>query len=249
MICAQTIGMRLHKATKELFVLSLSALLFVLLPMIFVLFKQEFRIWAITWNQFRVPFLTVLGCAFFFIGLLLRFPSWARRWFLACAIIWFVYCFVEIQKTPFASLIVFFILSHSILWLIYHELTQYIFLPHIRLGVDWFFGPQKLVPGLHADFEYAEEKVPMNVSSISYDGMALFIEDPKWDIPDTKDQRVNIFFRNRSLRVHAEIIASYVDKKGLKSTLLGLKFKVLNPDDEKDLSDFLEKLRGEGHEF
>jgi hypothetical protein len=243
------IVMRFHRASRELIQLAMLALLFSLLPILFALFKDEFRWWALTWTQFRAPFLSALGCALFFIGLLFQYPAWAKRWLVGCSVVWFIFCFLEVQKTPFASLIIFFILSHSALWMIYRWTTQFLSMPHVHLGVDWFYGPSPFGPNLKAELIQDGVSTRLLVSRISLEGLSVYSTDPNWDVPEKHDSELLISFRDRSVKIPGEILTAYSDKKGLKATLIGLKFKLLNPDQEKDLSDFLERLRGEGHEF
>ena len=240
--------MRLHRIPAELIGLALFAFLFSSLTIAFQLFRNEFRWWAIRWDQFRMPFLVALGAGFVFTGLLLRFPTWARRWLFVCAFTWFVYCFIEVQKSPFTSLILFFVLSHAVLWFLYREITQYLRLPQIHLGSSWFHGPADWAPSLSAEMLDAGKVAPMRVSALSLDGVALFTERPLTELPFGDDLRVRLRFRGKDIVVPSELVTSLLDKKGLRGTLVGLKFKVPNLDEAKEFSDFLERMRGEGHE-
>lgn len=240
--------MRFHKVPQEYFKILIYFFGTSLLTILLAFIKDDFKWWALNWLQFRVPFVASLVSTLFFAFLFLKFPQWGKRWLLSHSFCLILYFFIETVIKPTTSHIVLLILTVSYCFKIYQNILQYLKLPAIHLGLNWFQGPQAFSPHLESYFLKENFTLPFLTTSLSSNGLSGKSETFEILDPKNQNQIIQLKFKNSTVKVRTDLICSDQNINGSQSLIFGLKFNRLKPDEEKDLTDFLEIMRGEGYE-
>ncbi len=116
-------------------------------------------------------------------------------------------------------------------------------------GFRWFQGVPEAIPGLKAMVGRGSNGQTFKVSRIDQDGAYLFFRETAVETFVAIDPKivtqVSLAFRNRQLSFDGRWVSLFDRGQGARG--MGLQFEGLSPDAKKDLGDFIESLRGEGH--
>lgn len=119
-----------------------------------------------------------------------------------------------------------------------HEMQRSFFDP----GLRWFQGLPRPIPSLECEIQ-GEAGGKVRVSRIDQDGAFLFANAPLAAFSAEGGERDLIFqFREARVSCRGVPVRTLDDRLGA-----GFQFLGMSPDARKDLSDFVENLRGEGH--
>lgn len=209
---------------------------------------------ALRAQWWRLPYQAILiwsaACAAAYLVLswwIARGYRWALVVMASCGALWVLasasYA-IRLQNYGIA----FFTLFLALFWIamlswIRFELQRTFFDPKMT----WFHGLPRGIPGLSC--RIADSKSELRVSRIDEDGAFLFTPVPELI------EGLRSFIDDKAARVPLKFIfrGSEVDCRGFAVVRLeggagaGFQFAGMSPDSRKDLSDFVETLRGEGH--
>jgi hypothetical protein len=198
--------------------------------------------WALPVRAMETASLWAAACSIFISWFLLR----GRRsfyWVLAGAgALWLLLSVLGAIRTQnpgmgFFSIFlgVYFGLMTS--W-VKSELERSYFDPDMR----WFEGAPHSISSLSCDVFAGEKKIAAKVSRLDEEGTFIFSEGA--DLPVSRSKSELIFrFRDREVRCFG--FPMLVFKRNAEG--VGFRFGENTPDQEKELGDFIETLRGEGY--
>lgn len=140
--------------------------------------------------------------------------------------------------------LLFFILVHG-MWLQF-ETTRSFFDP----GLAWYEGLPKPIPGVQCKLVSNDCECGLEVSKIDNDGAFLFApafgsgkeQEKVQNLISSKNLKLILNFRDKQLECPGRVTMCIRQDYGL-----GFQFLGLTPDRVKDVSDFIEGLRGEGY--
>jgi hypothetical protein len=243
--------MRLAKIPSPL---KKSAAVLGLIPLLLVLevaFFYKIPWWKVSWSYFEqtLPIAIVLTLLLsvgllngkrFMIGVLSVF---AVFWVLASA--YFAW-------STDSAVLAMSAVGLGIFWYFYLEhLRTVLSLPFLDPGFHWYQSLPEAIPGLTADLRCGEfVQNGLRISNLSTEGAFVTARNIKWmekNLPST----LTLHYKGKKVTC-ATLLISCVGRKGQRKADaeyqgLGLQFKNTNRDLLKELSDFVELLRGEGH--
>jgi hypothetical protein len=196
--------------------------------------------WALPLRSMEIGALWACGMSAVTWFFLLR-GKWLFRWFLVGAgAVWVFFSAIAAIRTHnpgmgfFTIFIgVFFGLLSS--W-VKHEFGRSYFDPSMR----WFEGAPKSIPALHCEVVSKTGKTSMKVSRLDEEGAFLFgNENP---VLGAKSELV---FRFRDREIHCAGVPMLKYRRNTEG--VGFRFDGNTPDQNKELGDFIETLRGEGY--
>lgn len=132
-----------------------------------------------------------------------------------------------------------------LLWLGYHhwlsvEFSRSYFDPRMK----WYEGRPRAIPGVLCEVSNEKFSQLLEVSRLDRDGCFIFIRQGAAPLPETKLQ-YELSFNYREKKVRARGIPVRLLEGGQGG---GFLFEFSSPDQKKEMGDFIEVLRGEGHE-
>jgi hypothetical protein len=140
------------------------------------------------------------------------------------------------------SLTVMAILLSVWMW-IRRELSQPYFDP--RMG--WFVGVPRPIAGLRAEVQCEEpgsSPVSMKVTRLGFSGVFAFAEGPARHL--STEPSLELSFKDRKVRLKGQVVRHFLHLGS--GWGLGVRFLPLSPDQKKDLGDFVNAIRSEGHD-
>lgn len=115
--------------------------------------------------------------------------------------------------------------------------------PAIRPGIRWFQSVPEPIPGVTVD--WGEQK-NLRLSKLDLDGgfiLGTFSRGAEKNLPSD----VTLHYRGSKMGCDVRIVTSLPSKIDSSWAGIGVEFKNTDRDTRKELSDFIEVLRGEGH--
>ena len=126
------------------------------------------------------------------------------------------------------------------LWIwLRHEMGRSFFDPEL----SWFQGLPKSIPGLQCHLPKGDQKTQLRVSRLDKSGAFLFsTTDPMGAVSPGQRAELTFSFRDRQVRCWGLPIRVLERNMGA-----GFQFSGMTSDNQKELGDFVETLRGEGY--
>ncbi len=115
--------------------------------------------------------------------------------------------------------------------------------PAIRPGLRWFQSVPEPIPGVTVDWG---DRKDLRLSKLDLDGgfvLGAFPRGAEKNLPS----EVTLHYRGSRMGAQVRILTSLPSKIDASWAGIGVEFKNTDRDTRKDLSDFIEVLRGEGH--
>ncbi len=115
--------------------------------------------------------------------------------------------------------------------------------PAIRPGIRWFQSVPEPIPGVSVDWG---ELKNLRLSKLDLEGgfvIGTFPDGAEKNLPS----EVMLHYRGSKMGCEVRIVTSLASKIDSSWTGIGVEFKNTDRDTRKELSDFIEVLRGEGH--
>jgi hypothetical protein len=209
------------------------------------------------WN---LPWLAMGYWAFSFLLICVPLVTWllgANRWAyyltLVLSVTWVLVSGVLAYRMT-STAMGFFVLSlgaylFGILSWLRFELSRSFFNPQ----VTWYQGLPKPIPGLKCKLVAGSQSTEVRVSYMDREGVFVFSSD----ILKNFSLSLNQFLSQKKPRKNLELVFQYRDSKmsceGTPTLLMergagvGIRFRNLSPDLQKEIGDFIERLRGEGY--
>jgi hypothetical protein len=120
--------------------------------------------------------------------------------------------------------------------------AAYLF-PAISPGMRWYQSLPEPIPGLSVDWG---ERKGLRLSRLDLEGGFILGRIPKVDKKDLPNE-ITLHYRGSKISCRIEWIASLPSKIDSSWAGIGVEFRNKDRDAKKDLADFIEVLRGEGH--
>lgn len=112
-------------------------------------------------------------------------------------------------------------------------------------GLRWFQGAPRTVPGLQCELSGAAG--PLRVSRLDLDGAFLVASrEESFQLPTHPGAEMIFLYKDQKIRCAGTVVAHLGDSID-SATGAGIRFHGMSPDARKELGDFVESLRGEGH--
>ncbi len=222
-----------------------AALLFFAAPLIFFssLIARRMPWWR--WNPLEEwPFWAGLLIG---IALLVFAVLRAKRWaYILTALLCGVYAvgcvFLSIRQEN-VGLALFSIAFGVVSYAFLARLGSDFDMPAIRPGIRWFQTLPEPIPGVTLD--WGDQK-NLRLSKLDLDGgfiLGQFSSGMEKSLPD----EVTLHYRGSKTTCAVRILSALESKIDASWTGFGVEFKNTDRDTRKELSDFIEVLRGEGH--
>ncbi|HTL13210.1 MAG TPA: hypothetical protein VL588_12020, partial [Bdellovibrionota bacterium] len=112
---------------------------------------------------------------------------------------------------------------------------------YINPGLRWYVGRPKPLPGLVCRLDLSEGKRDLQVARLDAEGVFIF-GLPTLKKPPAGLLGLELAYRGRQVSCQAEPVGYLPDRQGM-----GLRFCENSADTRKELGDFVERLKGEGH--
>jgi len=142
-----------------------------------------------------------------------------------------------------ASLIAFWALILS--WVRF-EMTKSFF----ELPMRWFQGHPQAVPGADCRISFVGSEMPeirARISRIDEEGLCIHANGI-FRLRAADEAEMILSYREREVRCQASAMTiAQEGRGGALKTIAGFRFRGMAPDARKELGDFVEYLRGEGH--
>jgi hypothetical protein len=148
-------------------------------------------------------------------------------------------------ESPGVGFYLAFLLAYwgSLLTWIRFELEKSYFDPRMR----WFQGAPATIPGLECRMIEADPDAPMRVSRMDEEGAFLVrVRRGIFRLQPSKEAEMIFTYRDKQVRCRGVPIRAIGDGKGTAFGA-GFQFRGMSADSRKELGDFVEALRGEGH--
>lgn len=223
-----------------------------LIPLLVVLqiaFFHKIPWWKVSWSYFErgLPIATLLTLVLWM--LLLRGHRFLLWILSTLAILWVLVTAFFAWQTDSAVLSMSAV-GLGIFWYFYIDHLQAVLsLPYLDPGLSWYQTLPESIPGLSADLLWGEvSQNGLQISKLSNEGAFVTSKSLRLgqkNLPST----LTLHYKGKKI-ICPTILISWV-RRGRKADAefqgIGLQFK--NPDRDfiKELSDFVELLRGEGH--
>ncbi len=203
--------------------------------------------WKLEWTYFEwsVPIATAVS--FIFWILLVRGTPGSRHIVVLTSIFW-ISSSTALAFYRESVLLGLVSLALGIFTFFYADLLKSIFqLPYLNPGMNWYQSFPEPIPGLSADLKFGEEvKKGYVICRLSTDGG--FIVSQKSGFSRKKSpSELTLHYKGQKITCPIQIISRMPENNDLESHGLGVQFKDQGNDFMKDLADFVELLRGEGH--
>jgi hypothetical protein len=113
----------------------------------------------------------------------------------------------------------------------------------------WYQGLPRPIPGLKCRLPGASPKSDFRVSRLDGDGAFIYVEtEGTLKFSDLPESEMIFSFRDRQVRCRGVPVRSLAKGAGFAGEAgAGFQFRGMPPDSRKELGDFVEILRGEGH--
>lgn len=195
--------------------------------------------WKIEWALFERAAPFVLGICSISVFGLFRGKAWVKYFIQAVLYSWcaFTFIFALYQESAIQAL---FGLVLSLLALSYFEYLKQVFnSPYLSPGMHWYQGFPETLPGLRCDMG--------RVARISEEGVFVLGQFESLTLKNLPTQ-TTLEFKGRKLSCQIQPISAVsADNPRSRYKGLGLQFIGNSKDFTKDIADFVERLRGEGH--
>lgn len=208
--------------------------------------------WKISFTEIRLGFWIAFGVSIVCAIAILR----PRRWtigFIASLLGLTALCGAVVAGLNESAMLALFTLAFSIASLFYLTSLREAFLePYLNSLRPWYAGSPETIPGLGCDLKCGETALKdVPVSRINLDGAFLKIQNPSpSSIIETLQKmpiHLTIRYKGQQASAEGEIICVDYEKSDSARAGFGIRFNNQVPDLTKELADFLETLRGEGH--
>ena len=213
------------------------------------------EVWAISrqsyWQLAIKPVEIWSGVAALITIPLMFWMSRVKKWALAIAVVVFgVWIFssawVAVRlKYPglgFFTVGLAVIFTLALLWIRF-EMTRSFLDPQLR----WYEGIPRSLPGLSCTLEHSAESRLFCVSQIDLDGVFLVpdtLNGGSKEVESSARDLVNLKIKFRDSEIEIRGVVRNIVRN---SRALGVQFTHLDPDLKKEVSHFIESLRGEGY--
>lgn len=231
-------------------VLRKSAFLVWIAPLVVALQTMLYRNlpwWKLEWSYFELSVPIATAVSFIFWVLLVRGTPGSRLIVVFTSVLW-VIASTLLAFYRDSVLLGFVSLALGIFTFFYADLLKSVFqLPYLNSGMSWYQSLPEPIPGLSADLKFGDEiKKGYMMSRLSTDGG--FVVSPKSGFGRKKSpSELTLHYKGRKITCPIQIISRMPENKSSESRGLGVQFKNQGNDFMKDLADFVELLRGEGH--
>jgi len=115
--------------------------------------------------------------------------------------------------------------------------------PSIRPGLRWFQSVPEPIPGVAVDWGAQKN---LRLSKLDLDGGFILGRFPR-GTEKSLPSEVTLHYRGSKMGCDVRIVTSLASKIDSSWAGIGVEFKNTDRDSRKELSDFIEVLRGEGH--
>jgi hypothetical protein len=115
--------------------------------------------------------------------------------------------------------------------------------PSISPGMGWFQSSPETIPGLFMEWG---NKSGLRLSKLDLDG-GFVVGDFEKGFEKSAPAEITLIYRDARTSCSIDLISALGEKIDSSWRGVGIEFKKTDRDSKKDLSDFIEKLRGEGH--
>jgi hypothetical protein len=235
--------MRLWKTPERL--RRLAWLLFVVLPLAFTaqLLARRMPWWK--WNPLLEwpKYAGVAGVLCVVAFGILRTKRWAF-YFVAVGVVGFaLFCLVYSVRQENVGLGLYSIALGILAVTYVDRLSAAYLFPAISPGMRWYQTLPEPIPGLSVDWG---EKKGLRLSRLDLEGGFILGSIQKSDKKDLPSE-ITLHYRGSKISCRIEWIASLPSKIDSSWTGIGVEFRNKDRDAKKDLADFIEVLRGEGH--
>lgn len=142
----------------------------------------------------------------------------------------------------------FFTVGLALYWWVLHEwICAEMDRSYFDPRMNWYQGLPTVIPGMKCELVQGGNKHVLLVGVARIDAQGAFLVTNAGNsgdlLPvDRKDVELAFSYRNRQVKCAANPVRALPDSRAV-----GFKFKTSSPDARKDLGDFIEILRGEGH--
>jgi hypothetical protein len=180
--------------------------------------------------------------------------KWALRLAAALATAWCLVSFVAAFRLKNPTL-GFFALGLIVYWLVLlswlrHELSRSFFDPRMR----WYQGLPEIIPGLKCQLALPEDRrAELKVSRLDSDGAFVVAESSSgfFGLHPSEEAEMIFMFREKQVRCSGRPVRALETGDG-RVMAAGFQFtssgeRAMSADARKELGDFVETLRGEGH--
>jgi hypothetical protein len=192
---------------------------------------HSIEIWCLATAMLVVPL----------ISWILAGRGWAVKVTGVAGIVWCVLsAWVSIRTRD--TVLALFTVSLGLAWYLYFQwLKRETGRSYFDPRISWYQSLPKPLSGVVCKLASGDKAREVRVSRIDHDGAFLFSERGGIAM---KDVLALVFsFRGREIHCRANAVKLMDDGMGA-----GVRFVGMSPDERKELGDFLEMLRGEGHE-
>lgn len=203
--------------------------------------------WKLDWSFFERTVPVATGITFVLWILLLRGTRGCRHIIVSLGAVWTA-ASAALAIYRDSAVLGLVALGLAVFWYFYADLLASVFqLPYLNPGKRWFQALPEPIPGLVCDLKFGEDvRKGYVVSRLSLEGS--FIVAPKGGF--TKKNLPNeavLQFKGHRVICPIAVISRMPENKGSDSPGIGVQFKNSDQDFTKELADFVELLRGEGH--
>lgn len=195
--------------------------------------------WKIDWSMFQGFAPAFLGTIAFMMLAIVRGKTWIRPVILVLLAGWCIFSFAWALYEESALQALFGLLL-SLLTLSYLEYVKQVFeSPYLSPGIKWYQSLPEALPGIHCNLG--------RVAKISEEGVFILGRFERLTQKNLPTQ-ATLEFKGRKLACAVQPISA-IQNKNPRSSYdgIGLQFKGNTKDFTKDIADFVERLRGEGH--
>ncbi len=129
-------------------------------------------------------------------------------------------------------------------WL-HHEMSRSFFDPMLK----WYQGSPSIIPGLTCELTAADSRSALRVSRLDLDGAYLVSEPGSiFRLRPAEEAEMIFSYRERQVRCRGQVISALgTGGPQGEDQAAGFQFRAMTADAQKELGDFVETLRGEGH--
>jgi len=203
--------------------------------------------WKLDWAFFERSVPIAAGITFFLWILLLRGTRGCRHLIVAAGVSWTVAsgALAIYRDSAVLGLVA---LGLAVFWFFYSDLLASVFsLPYLNPGKRWYQSVPEPIPGLSCDLRFGEDvRKGFAISRLSLEGS--FIVGTKAGFTKKKlPNEAILHFKGHKMACPISVISRMPENKGSDSLGIGVQFKNSDLDFTKELADFVELLRGEGH--
>lgn len=204
--------------------------------------------WKLPYLPMAIWSTVMLAINLILVGLVSRASRWALPAVGSTGILWtLVSAWFAIRFHHYG--VAFYTLFLALFWLLtYGAIARELSRAYINPRMRWYHGLPKPVPSLICTIKDGSFAAPLRVSRLNEDGVFLFGDYRQatafgsWITARKDNVEFELHFRDRKVACRGRMISELDNRLGA-----GIQFIGMKPDDEKDLGDFVEILRGEGY--